>query len=235
MFVDHHLERLGRSVAGGLGDAHAAGALRTARQCVAAMRSAFAGRPRGRLRVLLALDAAGERWQALGEWGLLRSQPDSLATGIAAITASLAHPGLGVLGKSASYHWSMAARNEALARGAGEALLARDGRLLEGATGALVWRQGGGWFASGSPEVLPSVTLAQLREMGTPIGTGDLSMDALSAGASDPVEGLVLVSALRLAVAIREIDGRTLPVTAAQEAAAQWRDRLLARHAAPSA
>jgi hypothetical protein len=49
------------------------------------------------------------------------------------------------------------------------------------------------------------------------------------------VQGLVLVSALRLAVAIRACDGDTLPTALSLAAAADWRSRLLARHAAGEA
>jgi branched-subunit amino acid aminotransferase/4-amino-4-deoxychorismate lyase len=189
------------------------------------------------LRVLLALDAASECWQALGEWGPHVSSAASLDAGLAAVIASFPHPGLGVLGKSASYHWSVAARREALARGAGEALLAREGRVIEGSTGALVWHRDGRWFSSDSPAVLPSVTLAALRAAGVAVEPGELPVEALRSDASrpsssGPVQGLVLVSALRLAVAIRACDGDTLPTALSLAAAADWRSRLLARHAA---
>jgi branched-chain amino acid aminotransferase len=231
MFLEAHLDRLSRSVAAGLGDPEAGYALLAARQCLGAMQASFNDFPIGRLRLLLARDAAGEAWQTLGEWGPHASSPASLADGISAVTASFPHPGLGRLGKSASYHWSIAARREAVARGAGEALLLRDGRVLEGSTGAVAWLRDGIWRSSMSPEVLPSVTLAMLREAGIAIAADDLAADALHPGAIHPVEGLVLVSALRLAVAIREVDGRALPAAASLAAATEWREALLATHA----
>jgi branched-subunit amino acid aminotransferase/4-amino-4-deoxychorismate lyase len=188
------------------------------------------GLPSGRLRLLLALDAEGDAWQALGEWGPHRSSAVSLDSGIDSVMASFPHPGLGHLGKSASYHWSIAARREALARGAGEALLARDGRVLEGSTGAIVWRQDGRWWTEASDAVLASVTLAELRAAGVEIAEGTLSVAKL-AGDAAPVEGLVLVSALRLAVAIRKVEGQAVLLDAALAAAAEWRALLLARHA----
>jgi len=229
MFLETHLARLQRSVAAGLGDTQSELALHTARRCLAAMQPSFSDFPIGRLRLLLALDATGEVWQALGEWGPHLSSPASLAEGIRAVTASFAHPGLGHLGKSASYHWSIAARREALARGAGEALFMRDGRVMAGSTGALVWRRAGLWYAEDSDAVLPSVTLAALRDCGVAIGSGELRSESLSADGA--IEGLVLVSALRLAVAIREVDGRALPTAASLTAAAQWRAALLVSHA----
>jgi branched-subunit amino acid aminotransferase/4-amino-4-deoxychorismate lyase len=237
MFLEAHFARLSRSVEAGLGAESAAGAIAAARRCLAAMRPAFGDFPSGRLRLLLALDAASEAWQALGEWGPHRSSAASLDAGIDAVMAAFPHPGLGHLGKSASYHWSVAARREALARGAGEALLARDGRVLEGSTGALVWHRDGRWFSSDSPALLPSVTLAALRAAGVAVEPGELPIeallgDALRPSSSGPVQGLVLVSALRLAVAIRACDGETLPTALSLPAAADWRSRLLARHAA---
>ena len=229
MFREAHLARLERSVAGGLGDMQAEHALHTARRCLAAMQPSFSDFPIGRLRLLLALDAVGEIWQALGEWGPHASSPSSLEEGISAVTASFPHPGLGRLGKSASYHWSIAARREALARGAGEALFLRDGRVMEGSTGALVWRRAGLWYAEDSDAVLPSVTLAALRDCGVSIISGELRADSLTV--DDGIEGLVLVSALRLAVAIREVDGRALPTAASLAAATEWRAALLAAHA----
>ena len=246
MFLPEHLARLGRSVAAALGAEHAECALHSARACLNGMSTAFDELPCGRLRLLLALDSVGEAWQALGEWGPHVSSSSSLEGGLRAVVASLPHPGLGVLGKSASYHWSIAARREALARGAGEALLVRDGRVFEGATGALVWRRGGRWYTDGSPAVLPSVTLDVLRRCGVDIGAarlsvGDLGLTTDRSAAADVggasrdaarIEGLVLVSALRLAVAVREVDGVALPTAAALEAAAAWREALRARHAA---
>jgi branched-subunit amino acid aminotransferase/4-amino-4-deoxychorismate lyase len=229
MFLEAHLDRLSRSVAAGLGDPEAGYALLAARRCLGAMQASFNDFPIGRLRLLLARDAAGEVWQALGEWGPHASSPASLADGISAVTASLPHPGLGRLGKSASYHWSIAARREALARGAGEALFLRDGRVLEGSTGALVWRRSGLWCTEDSDAVLPSVTLAALRGCGVTVGSGELPADSLVADGG--LEGLVLVSALRLAVAVREVDGRPLPTAASLEAAAAWRAVLVAAHA----
>jgi hypothetical protein len=81
------------------------------------------------------------------------------------------------------------------------------------------------------------VTLAALRAAGVAVEPGDLPIeallgDALRPSSSGPVQGLVLVSALRLAVAIRACDGETLPTALSLPAAADWRSRLLARHAA---
>lgn len=230
MALKAHLDRLTRSVAAGLGPESALSASIAAQRCVETMMPVFDEFPCGRLRLLLALDAAGDRWQALGEWGPHIPSPSSLETGVTAVTASLPHPGLGPLGKSTSYHWSIVARREALAQGAGEALLVRDGCLLEGATSALVWCRGGRWSSSDSPAVLPSVTLATLRETGVAIDAGELRSDDLKPGAAASIEGLVLVSALRLAVAVCSADGTVLPTERSLRVAADWRAKLLAHH-----
>lgn len=227
MFLAAHLERLSLAIASGLGDEQARRALHAARRCLTTMEPSFRDVPVGRLRLLLALDAAGDAWQALGEWGPYEAQPAALASGIVAVTAALPHPGLGPLGKSASYHWSMAARREALARGADEALLARDGRILEAATGALVWRHAGRWFTEDSPAVLSSVTVDALRACGVAIAPGELPAGSL---ASSALEGLLLVSALRLVVAVREVDGRGIATAMSLPTAREWRDALLGRH-----
>lgn len=230
MALKAHLDRLSRSIASGLGVETAASASFAAQRCVETMTPVFNEFPCGRLRLLLALDAADDRWQALGEWGRHIPSPSSLETGVAAVTASFPHPGLGPLGKSASYHWSVVARREALAQGAGEALLVRDGCLLEGATSALLWCRDGRWSSSQSPAVLPSVTLATLRETGVAIDPGDLESADLKPGVAAPIEGLVLVSALRLAVAVGSLDGAVLPTERSLRVAAEWRAKLLARH-----
>jgi hypothetical protein len=49
-----------------------------------------------------------------------------------------------------------------------------------------------------------------------------------------PIEGLVLVSALRLAVAVGSVDGAVLPTELSLRVAAEWRAKLLARHRSES-
>lgn len=234
MFLAAHLERLQRSIARARDDAEALLAVEAARRCLSTMNAAFTDYPSGRLRLLLSRDE-GRRvvgvggWQALGEWSEHRSSPSSLEQGIDVVMASFQHPELGFLGKSASYHWSLAARQEAQMRGASEALLVRDGHIIEGATGALAWRRKGRWFVHESAAVLPSVTLAALRRTGIIFELSELPISALEPNAPQPLEGLVLISALRLAIAIRSCDGRLLPD--ATSTAVKWRDALLTEHA----
>jgi len=234
MFLSPHLDRLSDSVLKFHGADQAKRALQAARRCLDAMSSKFSEYPTGRLRLIVARDDAladhdTGGWQALGEWGVHRSSADSLEQGIDVIIGSFAHPGLGHLGKSASYHWSLAARQEALARSASEALLVRDGEVKEGATGAVAWQSKGRWFVHESSEVLKSVTLDALRRAGVSLESGSLPVAALDPDSAARVEGLILISALRLAMAIRSCDGRAVPSAVAE--AARWRTALLELHA----
>lgn len=234
MFLPQHLERLSNSVSQFRGPDQAPLALRAARRCLQRMASKFSEHESGRLRLILACDDSRTEsetgaWQALGEWSEHRSSASSIEQGIDIVIASFAHPGLGHLGKSASYHWSLRARQEALARGASEALLVRDGIIMEGATGAIAWQSKGRWFVHESSEVLKSVTLDALRRAGVSLESGTLPVAALDPDSSGFVEGLILISALRLAMAIRSCDGRALPSAVAE--AARWRTALLELHA----
>jgi hypothetical protein len=100
---------------------------------------------------------------------------------------------------------------------------------MEGATGAIAWQSKGRWFVHESSEVLKSVTLDALRRAGVSLESGTLPVAALDPDSSGFVEGLILISALRLAMAIRSCDGRALPSAVAE--AARWRTALLELHA----
>ncbi len=144
--------------------------------------------------------------------------------GLSVVTTCLAHPGLGRLGKSLSYHWSLAARREAQARGADEALFANHEGWLEASTASLLWREAGGLCStSGCAGTLASVTVEALRRSGLAIEAREV------AKRHDIIHGgLLLVSALRLVVAVREIDGQPLPDLTAT--ASELRERLLTAH-----
>lgn len=234
MFWRPHLDRLTDSIAKFCGADQVDPARYAAQHCLAAMTSKFSDYPSGRLRLVLArddsrLDTHAGGWQALGEWSEHRSSVASLEQGLDVVIASFAHPGLGRFGKSTSYHWSLAARQEALARGASEALLVRDGEMKEGATGAIAWQSNGRWFVHESSDVLESVTLDALRRAGIQIESGTLSVDRLEPASPTRIEGLILISALRLAMAIRSCDGRALPSAVTE--AERWRAALLELHA----
>jgi hypothetical protein len=74
------------------------------------------------------------------------------------------------------------------------------------------------------------VTLATLRETGVVIDAGELRRDELKPGVAAPIESLVLISALRLAVAVCSVDGTVLPTGRSLRVAAEWRAKLLAHH-----
>jgi 4-amino-4-deoxychorismate lyase len=161
--------------------------------------------------------------------------------GLAVITSRWPHPRSGHLGKSLSYHWSRVARREAELQGAEEALLTAHGigvdtaasaaehaksGWLEASTASLLWPGASGWCStSGLAGTLASVTVEGLRQLGVAVSSRSV------APRHEIFErGLLLVSALRLVVAVRSIDGQPLPDLTA--AAAQLRARLLAREGA---
>ena len=176
----------------------------------------------GRLRILLTPRDSGG-WSALGRCEPYAPPVQAYRSGLRVSIASLPHPQWGRIGKSASYHWSRYAQREVEARGVDEALLAREGVLIEAASAALLWREGGQWYTSEGRGELPSVTLAELRQAGVNIGAGVLRETALPR-----LQALCLVSALRLVVAVREVDALSLPEATVE--AQSLRKLLLARH-----
>jgi branched-subunit amino acid aminotransferase/4-amino-4-deoxychorismate lyase len=176
----------------------------------------------GRLRILVTPRDSGG-WSALGRCEPYAPPIEWARSGVRTSVASLPHPQWGPLGKSTSYHWSRYAQREAEARGADEALLAREGVLIEAASAALLWRRSGQWHTSDGQGELPSVTLAELRSAGVKIAAGVLRESDLG-----QLEALCLVSALRLAVAVATVDSQ--PVAAALDQAQALRNLLRARH-----
>jgi len=123
--------------------------------------------------------------------------------------------------KTLSYAVHTAAQREAVRRGADDALLtAADGTLLEGPTSAVLWVPGGGGVprlrtvAPGSNGILGSTSQQLLFERAQRAGwdatatTGTLA-DLRSARA------VLLTSAVRGPVAVRELDGQPLAVDSA--------------------
>lgn len=123
--------------------------------------------------------------------------------------------------KTLSYAVHTAAQREAVRRGADDALFtAADGSLLEGPTSAVLWVPGGGGVprlrtvAPGSNGILGSTSQQLLFDRAQRAGwdatatTGTLA-DLRSARA------VLLTSAVRGPVAVRELDGQPLPVDTA--------------------
>lgn len=242
MFESAHLHRLESAIAraygSGAGPVEALRAGRAARRCLATMSAQFRPSASGRLRLLLARDDARDSadfggWQALGEWSDYHPPAVALERGIEVVVASFPHPGLGFLGKSVSYHWSLAARQEARARGADEALLVRDGQVLEAASGALAWCESGRWFVHQSSAVLPSVTVEALRRAGVVLECATLPLARLDPASNDRLDGLIVISALRLALSVRCCEGTLLADSTST--ASTWRCALLDLHAAETA
>lgn len=220
MFEGEHLARMEASVAAAGLDAGAA--LQAARATLQAA-SIDAARP-ARLRLLVTPSPRGAAgWQALGELADYAPPVSHYTSGLALRSAASEHPGLGQIGKSASYHWSQFAQREAERAGADEALFWSQGEVAECARSTLLWREGGRWWTPEAGGLLASVTLAALEAAGLEVARG--SLDASRLGVS---EGLVLVSALRLAAPVRSLDGRALPLLA--DEAAALRALLLSLH-----
>lgn len=220
MFEGEHLARMEASVAAAGLDANAA--LQAARATLQAA-SIDAARP-ARLRLLVTPSPRGAAgWQALGELADYTPPEVHYRSGLALRSAASEHPGLGLLGKSASYHWSQFAQREAERAGADEALFWWHGTVAECARSTLLWREGSRWWRPDVRGLLASVTLAALEAAGLEVARGSLDASRLAA-----CEGLVLVSALRLAAPVRSLDGRELPLLG--DEAAALRALLLAQH-----
>ena len=220
MFEGEHLARMSASIAAAGLDAGAA--LQAARATLQAA-SIDAARP-ARLRLLVTPSPRADAgWQALGELADYAPPEAHYRSGIALCSAASEHPGLGRLGKSTSYHWSQFAQREAERSGADEALFWRQGAVAECARSTLLWREGGRWWRPDTEGLLASVTLAALEAAGLEVARGSLDASRLAA-----CEGLVLVSALRLAAPVRSLDGAALPLLA--DEAAALRALLLAQH-----
>lgn len=235
MFWPKHRARLLGAAAGPVTDPAAGFASILLDDTLGALAPAIGNCARGRLRVLLTPDAVYGRWHCLASIdpiaaATLDESAAQYVRGVSAAIVPLAHPGLGALGKSASYHWSWVAREQARLAGADEALLARDGRLVEAATASVLLHERGEWCCLGGDEVLRSVTVDRLRATGLHIAAGELSLSRLQtqdARAGDI--GLVLASAVRLVVPIRSVDGCELADM--REPAARLRAALWSLHA----
>jgi len=220
MFEGEHLSRMSASVAAAGLDAGAA--LQAARATLAA--TSIDGSNPVRLRLLVTPSPARESgWQSVGELSDYAPLEAHFASGMVLRSAASEHPGLGLLGKSASYHWSQFAQREAERAGADEALFWRAGAVAECARSTLLWREGDRWWTPDAGGLLESVTLAALEAGGLEVARGSLDGSRLAA-----CEGLVLVSALRLAAPVRSLDGRALPLLA--DEAAALRALLLSLH-----
>lgn len=114
--------------------------------------------------------------------------------------------------KSLSYAVHLAARREAMARGAQDALfVTTDGYALEGPTSALVWAHGGALFTTrhGDTGVLASITSAVLFEAVAAEGM-TCGYDVILAADLTATDGAWLLSSVRGVAPIRRLDGHEL-------------------------
>ncbi len=115
--------------------------------------------------------------------------------------------------KSLSYLFYLAARQHALDRGAGEALiLEADGRVSEGAATNLLYLREGDYFTPEAPSALPGVTLAVLtRALGR---RGErLAMVPTSTSHLREADGLWLANSLMGLMPVSHLDGEEIPVS----------------------
>lgn len=129
--------------------------------------------------------------------------------------------------KTLSYAVNMAAKREAARRGAQDALfVSTDGFALEAPTAGLVWLSDGvlGTTPTEGTGVLASITVAKTQAAAKAFGH-PWRRELLPASALHDCEGLWLLSSVRGAVPITELDGR--PVHQADEmtrSLRQWAD-----------
>lgn len=150
-------------------------------------------------------------------------------SGVRLCIASFAHPRLGFIGKSASYHWSRIARREAERAEVDDVLLCAPltdtdyslQRIIESSSAAVLWLRDGHWFYDPHAGAVHSCTLESLQIS----NIGQLMRTDLQ-----KCEGLLLVSALKLVVPVREVQGILLPDACVH--ANEFRHRLLNLHQA---
>ena len=117
--------------------------------------------------------------------------------------------------KTLSYAINMAALREAKRRGADDTIfLTHDGFVMEGPTSSVVIRSGGAWVTPApSGAILHGTTQQSLFEYlqaaGEPVEYRDIPVEELRGA-----EAAWLVSSVRLAVAVTELDGVPFPVDA---------------------
>ena len=221
MFAEAHLDRLARGVevAGLDGSAARAAAAGT----LAALSANAVETERVRLVVTPELSARSG-WSAVAVAAHYNAPTREYERGVTLVSAGFPHPGLGQFGKSVSYHWSAVAQRQAVAAGADEAVFWRDGAVAEAARAAVIWQERGRWFTPDRPDLLASVTLAQFEACGISVERARLDTARLEA-----VDGLALVSSLRLVVPVVAVDGRIVPNCAVESA--RLRTALLRLHA----
>lgn len=115
------------------------------------------------------------------------------------------HPGLGALGKTCGYAWARTAMRWAYRDKVDDALLARDGVVVEAASAALVWREAEQWLAVDPRHgATPSVTQQAFAD-----AVGGLALASPTPARLAAADQVALLSSLRLAVGARRYGERT--------------------------
>ncbi len=129
--------------------------------------------------------------------------------------------------KTLNYLYFLKARQEAMDRGADEAIiLDASGKVSEAAAGSLLAKSEGAWWTPASSFQLPSVTLSRLTELFVDDGRSIERRQATLVELEN-AETVWVVSSLTLIMPASHVSGRELPSPAIQEAA-HWRKVLLA-------
>lgn len=176
---------------------------------------------RGRLLVA-PTDAQRTRFDVFGELAAFEPLSDAAyAQGVSAGFSRYTHPGLGLWGKNPSAIWSRMAAEEAKERALDEVILCRESIVVEAAWSAIVWKEGEEWRTPApSLNAMPSTTLAALKAQGLPIENVVATRERLTYA-----DAIVLVSAVRLAMGLNRLEGRTF--SDPDRAAAPLRELLL--------
>jgi len=157
-----------------------------------------------KLRLVVAPDAQGDRCTSWLSADPISAAVEDLSHAPARLVVSdISHPGLGQLGKSISYAWSATAMRRARGVGFDDALMVRDGFVVETACASLLWSDATGRLYTADAELggLASTTLRALARAGYPMTEVRWSAERLAKRATR----VCLVSALRLVCPVGEI------------------------------
>lgn len=163
----------------------------------------------------------------LSVWALVDPKlpvPDAAgyARGVIVGDSPVPHPGLGAYGKTCGYAWARTAMRLAYRARIDDALLLRDGAVVEAATAAVVWREGDAWHGvPATSGALPSVTRERFAGV-----VGGLREAAPTPVRLRDADQVALLSSLRLAIGVRRYGEREWPQPDAglDEVRAAWLD-----------
>ncbi len=123
--------------------------------------------------------------------------------GVVLVPSTIPHPGLITPGKTCSYAWSRAALREVRELGGDEALLLRDGAVVEASTATIIWSEGGQWWQPPPAGRIESTTLIELEARGYEVQVGECDTGRLVAA-----DEVLLLSSLRLVRGVARLGER---------------------------